>query len=43
MKKEEVGDLFHDKLGTKAGESDPLYLTAPILPLREQFLAPMPP
>ena len=27
IKKEEVGDLFHEKLGTEAGASDPNYLT----------------
>jgi L-lactate dehydrogenase complex protein LldF len=27
IKKEEVGELFHEKLGTKAGASDPQYLT----------------
>lgn len=40
LKKEEVGDLFHDKLGTEAGASDPLYLTrAARAHLREQFLS----
>ncbi|MCS6240473.1 lactate utilization protein B [Shewanella baltica] len=40
MKKEEVGDLFHEKIGTKAGGSDPLYLTrAARAHLREQFLS----
>lgn len=27
LKKEEVGELFHEKLGTEAGASDPTYLT----------------
>lgn len=40
MKKEEVGELFHQQLGTKAGESDPLYLTrAARAHLREKFLS----
>ena len=39
MKKEEVGELFHEKLGTKAGAADPLYLTrAARAHLREKFL-----
>ncbi len=40
LKKEEVGELFHDKLGTEAGASDPQYLTeAARHHLREKFLA----
>ncbi len=40
LKKEEIGDLFHDKLGTPAGLSDPIQLTyAARLHLREKFLA----
>ncbi|MDX1282877.1 lactate utilization protein B [Shewanella colwelliana] len=40
MKKEEVGDLFHEQLGTEKGASDPLYLTrAARAHLREQFLS----
>ena len=39
IKKEEIGDLFHDKLGTTAGASDPKYLTeAARGHLREKFL-----
>ena len=39
LKKEEIGDLFHDKLGTEAGASDPQYLTeAARQHLRERFL-----
>lgn len=39
MKKEEVGELFHKKLGTEAGASDPTYLTrAARSHLREKFL-----
>jgi len=39
-KKEEIGDLFHDKLGTPAGLSDPTKLTeAARGHLREKFLA----
>ena len=39
-KKEEIGDLFHDKLGTPAGLSDPAKLTeAARAHLREKFLA----
>ncbi|UAL41581.1 lactate utilization protein [Shewanella inventionis] len=39
MKKQEVGELFHQQLGTKKGESDPLYLTrAARAHLREKFL-----
>ncbi len=40
IKKEEVGTLFHDHLGTEAGASDPNYLTeAARGHLREKFLA----
>ncbi len=40
LKKEEVGDLFHEKIGTEAGASDPTYLTrAARVHLREQFLS----
>ncbi len=40
IKKEEIGDLFHEKLGTAAGASDPKYLTeAARQHLREKFLA----
>lgn len=40
MKKEEVGELFHEKIGTEAGASDPTYLTrAARQHLREQFLS----
>jgi len=40
IKKEEVGDLFHDELGTEAEASDPQYLTeAARHALREEFLA----
>lgn len=39
LKKEEVGELFHEKIGTEAGASDPTYLTrAARQHLREQFL-----
>ena len=39
IKKEEVGELFHEKLGTQAGASDPQYLTeAARGHLREVFL-----
>lgn len=39
MKKEEIGELFHDKLGTEAGNADPQYLTeAARGHLREYFL-----
>jgi len=27
LKKEDIGELFHEKLGTRAGASDPVYLT----------------
>ncbi len=40
IKKEEVGKLFHNHLGTKAGATDPTYLTrAARAHLREKFLA----
>ena len=40
LKKEEIGQLFHEKLGTEAGASDPQYLTeAARQHLREKFLA----
>ncbi|MCA9040147.1 MAG: lactate utilization protein [Planctomycetaceae bacterium] len=40
IKKEEVGDVFHEHLGTDAGASDPGYLTeAARQHLRENFLA----
>jgi len=40
LKKEEIGTLFHEKLGTKAGSSDPKYLTeAARQHLRAKFLA----
>ena len=40
LKKEEIGDLFHEKLGTTAGASDPKYLTeAARGHLRQKFLA----
>ena len=39
MKKEEIGQLFHQKLGTEAGASDPKYLTeAARQHLRRHFL-----
>lgn len=39
IKKEEVGELFHERLGTDAGASDPNYLTeAARQRLREMFL-----
>lgn len=39
LKKEEIGELFHEKLGTEAGASDPKYLTeAARQHLRERFL-----
>jgi L-lactate dehydrogenase complex protein LldF len=39
-KKEEIGELFHEKLGTEKGASDPGYLTeAARQHLREKFLA----
>ncbi len=40
LKKEEIGQLFHEQLGTDAGASDPRYLTeAARQHLREKFLA----
>jgi L-lactate dehydrogenase complex protein LldF len=40
LRKEEIGDLFHDKLGTPAGLSDPKQLTeAARAHLRAKFLA----
>jgi L-lactate dehydrogenase complex protein LldF len=40
IKKEEVGELFHEHLGTPAGATDPTYLTeAARRHLREKFLA----
>ncbi|MBV7315337.1 lactate utilization protein B [Shewanella sp. NIFS-20-20] len=40
LKKEEVGELFHEKLGTDKGASDPTYLTrAARAHLRAQFLS----
>jgi L-lactate dehydrogenase complex protein LldF len=40
LKKEEIGELFHDKLGTEKGASDPKYLTeAARGHLRAKFLA----
>ncbi|MGH7200842.1 MAG: lactate utilization protein B [Planctomycetaceae bacterium] len=40
IKKEEVGELFHEQLGTEAGATDPTYLTeAARRHLREKFLA----
>ncbi|QDU78886.1 Lactate utilization protein B [Polystyrenella longa] len=40
IKKEEVGEVFHEHLGTEAGASDPGYLTeAARQHLRENFLA----
>jgi len=39
LKKEEIGELFHEKIGTKAGASDPAYLTdAARKHLRGRFL-----
>ncbi|MEL6654097.1 MAG: lactate utilization protein B, partial [Bacteroidota bacterium] len=39
LKKEEIGELFHQKLGTEAGASDPKYLTeAARQHLRQRFL-----
>ena len=39
LKKEEVGELFHKKLNTEEGNSDPTYLTAAArVHLREKFL-----
>lgn len=40
LRKEEIGELFHEKLGTDKGASDPQYLTsAARTHLREKFLA----
>lgn len=40
LKKEDVGELFHEKLGTKKGAKDPKYLTeAARNHLRDRFLA----
>ncbi|MFB3815088.1 MAG: lactate utilization protein B [Terriglobales bacterium] len=40
LKKEEIGELFHEKLGTDKGASDPKYLTeAARRHLREKFIA----
>jgi len=40
LKKEEIGETFHEKLGTDKGASDPVYLThAARLHLRQKFLA----
>jgi len=40
LKKEEIGELFHQKLGTEEGASDPKYLTdAARRHLREKFMA----
>jgi L-lactate dehydrogenase complex protein LldF len=40
LKKEEIGETFHEKLGTEKGASDPTYLTrAARRHLREKFLA----
>lgn len=40
LKKQEIGDLFHEKLGTEAGASDPQYLTeAARQHLRQKFQA----
>ncbi|WP_127124703.1 lactate utilization protein B [Pseudoflavitalea rhizosphaerae] len=40
IKKEEVGELFHEHLGTEAGASDPQYLTSAAREhLRQKFLA----
>jgi L-lactate dehydrogenase complex protein LldF len=39
LKREEIGELFHEKLGTREGASDPAYLTAAARAhLREKFL-----
>ena len=39
LKKEEIGELFHEKLHTKKGESDPAYLTSEARKhLRQKFL-----
>ncbi|SDL50192.1 L-lactate dehydrogenase complex protein LldF [Catalinimonas alkaloidigena] len=40
MKKEEIGELFHERLGTEKGNADPNYLTAAARQhLRQKFLA----
>jgi L-lactate dehydrogenase complex protein LldF len=40
LKKEEIGETFHEKIGTEKGASDPTYLTrAARAHLREKFLA----
>jgi L-lactate dehydrogenase complex protein LldF len=40
LKKEEIGELFHDRLGTDKGASDPKYLTeAARAHLRQKFMA----
>jgi len=40
LKKEEIGETFHEKLGTEKGASDPTYLTqAARQHLREKFLS----
>ncbi|MDR3233582.1 MAG: lactate utilization protein [Planctomycetaceae bacterium] len=40
LKKEEIGETFHTKIGTQKGASDPVYLTkAARKHLREKFLA----
>ncbi len=39
IKKEEIGELFHEKLGTEAGASDPQYLTESARQhLRQKFI-----
>jgi L-lactate dehydrogenase complex protein LldF len=39
LRKEEIGELFHEEIGTEAGASDPTYLTeAARAHLRERFL-----
>lgn len=40
LKKEEIGELFHEKIGTQAGASDPTYLThAARESMRQEFLS----
>jgi L-lactate dehydrogenase complex protein LldF len=40
LKKEEIGELFHEKIGTRAGASDPTYLThAARESMRQDFLS----
>ena len=40
LKKEEIGELFHEKIGTEAGASDPTYLThAARESMRQDFLS----